>query len=109
MSIDTASARSGPSVPGVRQDLFPARITVGEETYPRGRVLVDTRGRAVIWVEDSGTVRKVADAEVASIERTRRRTFRITTADGDEWEATKSGSCGCGSPLRRLSRSKAWQ
>lgn len=85
-------------------DLFPVIATVDGKRYPQTRVMVSKDGRAVAWMAQQGKLQKVADAEQVQVKVVKaNRKWTV-----GEWECSKNGSCGCGSPLKQLKVKEAF-
>ena len=87
-------------------DLFPVRLDAGTAKYAQVRVLVAGR-MAVAWEAKNGKRIKVAELEDVTVAKIDPKRWQITSAD-QVWSCTKNGSCGCGSPLRRLTTREAF-
>lgn len=87
-------------------DLFPVRLDAGTAKYAQVRVLV-SQGRAVAWQAQNGKMAKVAELTEAEAKKLDQKRWVISSAN-ETWSCTKNGSCGCGSPLRRLTTREAF-
>lgn len=88
-------------------DLFPARVTIGEQTYSRARVWLGG-GKLRAFLEDSrGQITLLLEGDVVDAELPARRKdkLRVNLTSGESLEAVRAGGCGCGSALRGLSPS----
>lgn len=86
-------------------DMFPVRLTIGDTTHRLARVFVRD-GKATAWVAENGDAVKVAEMDGVSVTPERPRNSATITGT-ETWAAVRAGSCGCGSPLKRLSISRA--
>lgn len=90
-------------------DLFPAVLTVGEDTFLSVRVVVATDGRARAVTADAGLLwQGQLVARPSQPVGGRRRPWYAETVDGLMFELVQAGGCGCGNPTKRLSRSQIW-
>jgi hypothetical protein len=90
----------------LQADLFPVRLDAGESKFASVRVLV-SGGRAVAWQAQNGKVSKVAELADAEAKKLDQRRWEISS-NGTTWVCVRNGSCGCGSPLRRLTTREAF-
>ena len=85
-------------------DLFPATIETPQGRFSMARLWVRdgfarvfvARGRQVELIYESHGVLEVQAGSG------RRNPYKVTFEDGGIWEAVRSGSCGCSSPLKRF-------
>ncbi len=85
-------------------DVFPARITTPTDTYEKARLFVFPT-KAYIFTEANGLVSLAQESAVESFQIGQGRGPVSVLTEQGTWEATKSGSCGCGSKLKSF----AWQ
>lgn len=98
----------------IQFDFFPAQVVVGGERLAQARVSIDGEMRGVVLAggRRNEPIYTVASARIASVERDPdrgRRSWLITTVDGDVWRAEVGGGCGCGNPLKRFDSEPAIQ
>lgn len=95
-------------------DFFPAAVKANGERYAQARLAIDGEMRGVVLVAGTRSegIQTVAQAQIVSVERDPdrgRRSWLITTTDGDVWQCQTGGGCGCGNPLRRYDAEPAIQ
>lgn len=96
-------------------DLFPVRLDTEAVKFAQVRVLV-AEGRAVAWEAKNGQKKKVAELRNVTATKIDPKRWKIVGANPAipfeteiTWACTKNGSCGCGSPLRRLTTREAFK
>lgn len=92
-----------------KYDVFPARATVNGKSYAKVRLLVTVDNRAVLFAHEGGNAEIVARADNVSAGRDKLKPRVVTiTAEGENWDVTRTGGCGCHSPLKRINRTAAF-
>lgn len=91
----------------IQFDFFPATVHVADVKLPLARVSIDGEMRGVVLIDKgrSGGVETFAHAQIESVERDPdrgRRSWIITTTEGERWLCRLGGGCGCGNPLKRF-------
>lgn len=82
-------------------DVFPARLDGPGGVRTGVRVLIDGE-RLLAFASPAAVDLDVAVAAVDTGE-SHRAVWTVLDADGGTWTLSRSGGCGCGSPLRRVS------
>lgn len=82
------------------------RTVTPHATWELTRFFV-TNEHVLVYVAKGSGVEAVAAAEIVGFspherQRSGNEPFVVETADGERWELTPTGNCGCGSPLRNL-------
>lgn len=90
--------------PALSFDKHVRSVRVDGQRYPAGRLVVTADLRAFLWVVDGGRPRLAAQADGATVVRTRRNPGHVTVefADSEPWSMDLAQGCACGSPLKRL-------
>lgn len=60
------------------------------------------------WAAENGKVAKVAELSPAEARKLNPKKWEISNTE-TTWSCVKNGSCGCGSPLRRLTTREAFK
>lgn len=79
-------------------DLYPADVVTPQARFRKARLRLED-GIARVFVAPRGYVELAAEGSYTEFAG---RPYRVTLSDGTEWEAKKTGGCGCSSPLKRF-------
>lgn len=89
-------------------DLYPVTVDLDGRLLRKARLFVRD-GQVRIYVDENRAgVVLAAAASVVEISRHPGRRYTLTVDDGATWEVTRTGGCGCGSRLKRLTAREAW-
>lgn len=83
------------------------RLIVGAKKHPQVRVMV-ANDRAVAFKAEGGKAEKIGDLSPVVVTKVDKRTWTIK-GDEVEWTCVANGSCGCGSPLKRITKAEAFK